>query len=51
MMQIAKLLQGTAFKSCVVQEMIEYFYDREFTRDLDADPKLIGFNNGVWDRG
>lgn len=49
MMHIAKLLQGTAFKSCVIQEMIEYFYDREFTRKLDADPNLVGFNNGVWD--
>ena len=41
-------LQG---KYAVMEETKEFFYDRtqSFINNLDANPNLIGFDNGVYD--
>ena len=46
---ITERLQNTTFKNNVLKEMLEYFYDPDFMKKLDADPNLLGFNNGVWE--
>eukprot|EP00798_Chlamydomonas_sp_ICE-L_P017776 gene17776-biopygen26739 len=43
---ITARLQDANFKNNVMQEMLEYFYDPDFMKKIDADPNLIGFNNG-----
>ena len=41
-------LKTHTFKKQVIQESVELFYDANFLNQLDADPNLIGFENGVW---
>lgn len=43
-----KLLQST-FKTTMMKESIENFYDDDFSTKLDDKPHLIGFENGVYD--
>jgi P4 family phage/plasmid primase-like protien len=42
-------LKKTAFKSNVMKECRELFFDEEFNKKIDANKDLIAFNNGVLD--
>ena len=42
-------LNNAGFKRGILTECQEYFYNEEFLQKLDANPYLIGFNNGVLD--
>jgi P4 family phage/plasmid primase-like protien len=42
-------LKKTAFKSNVMKECRELFFDQEFTKKVDANKDLIAFNNGILD--
>jgi len=42
-------LKSAPYKSNVMKEAIEVFYDPKFREKLDADPYLIAFKNGVYD--
>jgi len=42
-------LKTSPFKSQVMKECQEVFYDKEFLNKLDKNPYLIGFENGVYD--
>ena len=42
-------LKTSPFKSSVMKEAMEVFYDRRFKNKLDQNPYLIGFKNGVYD--
>lgn len=46
---VFKKLKTTAFKSNVMKECRELFFDEEFGKKLDANKDLIAFNNGVFD--
>jgi len=46
--KIMKKLKTHNFKKAVIKECTEYFYDSNFLKRLDANPNLIGFNNGVF---
>ena len=50
-MQVMSRLKDTSFKSNLMTELIELFYDREksFLDKLDANNNLLGFTNGVYD--
>ena len=37
------------FKNIIIKECRELFYDINFIDKLDKNPKLLGFNNGVYD--
>jgi len=45
---LAYKLEDRCFKDNIVMEMREYFYDRNFLKNLDSNPSLIAFTNGVW---
>ena len=50
--QISKMinnLKNNTFKSSVMKECKEVFYDEYFIKNLDKNPWLIGFRNGVYD--
>lgn len=50
--QVHKLISNlkcAPFKSNVMKEAMEVFYDRRFKEKLDQNPYLIGFKNGVYD--
>jgi len=42
-------LYSAAFKDATVRDSIGLFYEKDFTKKLDAQPYLIGFANGVLD--
>ena len=42
-------LKCAAFKTSVMKEAKEVFYDEKFKEKLDSDPYIIGFKNGVYD--
>lgn len=42
-------LRSSPYKSNVMKECMEVFYDRRFRESLDQDPYLIAFTNGVYD--
>jgi P4 family phage/plasmid primase-like protien len=46
---IIKNLKSAPFKSHVMTEASEVFYNDDFLERLDSDPNLIGFTNGVFD--
>jgi P4 family phage/plasmid primase-like protien len=46
---VHKKLKTTAFKSNVMRECRELFYDGEFNKKMDANKDLIAFENGVFD--
>ncbi len=46
--KIALSLEDKTFKDKVVTEMCEFLYDEDFLTQLDANPNLLGFDNGVW---
>ena len=49
LLRISFKLEDNGFKECVMKEMREYFYDENFLKNVDANPNLIAFDNGVWD--
>jgi P4 family phage/plasmid primase-like protien len=42
-------LKSATYKSSVMREAKEVFYDPKFKDKLNADPYIIGFKNGVYD--
>jgi P4 family phage/plasmid primase-like protien len=42
-------LKSNSFKSAVMKEACDIFYDRKFKHKLDSDAYLIAFKNGVYD--
>jgi len=48
-LELTKKLKTTAFKNNIMTECQEIFYDKDFTKKLDMNAYLIGFNNGVYD--
>jgi P4 family phage/plasmid primase-like protien len=44
---VYKKLKTTSFKSNVMRECRELFFDEEFNKKIDANKDLIAFNNGV----
>ena len=44
-----KLLKNHSYKTSIVNESKELFYDDEFHKKLDMNIYLLGFNNGVYD--
>ena len=42
-------LKSHQYKNCVMGECREVFYDSKFYKELDKDPYLICFKNGVYD--
>ena len=47
--KIMKNLKSTPFKNNVMKESMEVFYDEKFNKKIDANPWLIGFQNGIYD--
>jgi P4 family phage/plasmid primase-like protien len=47
--EIAKNLKRRGSKDNIMREAKEIFYDTEFIDKVDANPKLLCFNNGVYD--
>ena len=46
--RIRDKLKDHTCKKNIIAECTEYFYDESFLERLDADPNLLGFNNGVY---
>ena len=49
--QISKIklnLKNHNFKKQVLNECVEFFYNEDFLKKIDANPNLLGFNNGVY---
>ena len=42
-------LKSSPFKSNIMKEAMEEFYNRDFKNKLDQDTHIIGFKNGVYD--
>ena len=42
-------LKSAPYKSNVMKECLEVFYDRRFREKLDTNPYIIAFRNGVYD--
>ncbi len=42
-------LKSAPFKSNIMKEAMEVFYDSRFKEKLDQNPYLIGFKNGIYD--
>lgn len=42
-------LKNSSFKTSIMKEAMEEFYDRKFKQKLDTNPYLIAFKNGVYD--
>jgi len=42
-------LEDTPFRKKIIQECMVYFKDSEFVEKLNQNPKLLGFENGVYD--
>ncbi|KAG1656968.1 hypothetical protein FOA52_004354 [Chlamydomonas sp. UWO 241] len=47
--EIAMKLRNTTFKENIMKECAELFFVDKFEEKLDANPNLIGFENGVYD--
>ena len=50
-LELTKKLKTTSFKDNVIRECKELFSkdNKEFSKKLDANPNLLGFNNGIYD--
>lgn len=42
-------LKKTTDKNNIIREAMEIFFDKEFTKNIDSNPYLLGFKNGVFD--
>ena len=47
--KIINNLKASPYKSNIMKEAMEVFYDRRFKQKLDQNPYIIGFKNGVYD--
>ena len=50
--QVQKLisnLKNSSYKSSIMKESCEVFYNEDFKNKLDMNPYLIGFKNGIYD--
>ena len=47
--EIALLLKKTNYKDHVMRECCELFYDNKFLDQLDTNPNLLCFDNGIYD--
>ena len=47
--KIMKNLKSSPFKNNIMKEAMEFFYDAKFNDKIDANPWIIGFQNGVYD--
>ena len=47
--EICVNLKQSNLKNNIMRESLELFYDKTFIRNLDSNPYLMGFNNGVVD--
>ena len=45
--KITSQLQTTGFKECVMKEVTDKFYSEDFLKNMNQDPTLVGFENGV----
>jgi P4 family phage/plasmid primase-like protien len=48
-LKMVEKLKQSPYKTNVMKEAAEVFYDAEFLQKLDANPYLIGFHNGIYD--
>jgi len=46
---ICQKLKKTNDKNNIMREAMEIFFDKDFTKNMDANPYLLCFNNGVFD--
>jgi P4 family phage/plasmid primase-like protien len=46
-LKIEAQLQTTGFKECVMKEATDKFYDEDFLKQMNQDPTLVGFDNGI----
>jgi len=49
LMALIKKLKTTASKNNIFRETMEIFYDKDFTKNVNSNPYLMCFNNGVVD--
>lgn len=47
--KLMKYVKDTSFKTKIMSECVELFYDPKFYQKLDSQTHLIGFENGVYD--
>lgn len=47
--KVAGRLKDSSYKSSIMKECANIFYDSAFENTLNSKPNLIGFNNGVFD--
>ncbi len=47
--EILLKLKKTNDKNNIMREAMEIFYDKDFNKNIDSNPYLIGFTNGVFD--
>lgn len=48
-MKIITNLKSAPYKSNIMKEAADIFYDKRFKQKLDQNPYIIGFKNGVYD--
>ena len=49
LLKIIMDLEDITYKEKLIKELRDHFYDDNFLSDLDSDPNIIAFTNGVWD--
>lgn len=47
--KLIEKLKNNSFKTCVMKEAMEYFYDKDFVEKMDENSNLIACENGVYD--
>ena len=47
LLKVEQHLQNWSFKEAAMKECAEKFYDEEFLSNMNQDPTLVGFSNGV----
>ena len=47
--KVMRNLKMAPYKNNIMRECLEVFYDRDFTANLNQNPYLIAFKNGVYD--
>jgi len=47
--KLVEKLKNNAFKTSVMKEAVEYFYDEKFLERMDENTNLLVFENGVYD--
>ena len=48
-LKMIQKLKTSTYKTHVMKEAMEIFYDEHFLKKLDSDPYLIAFHNGIYD--